>query len=188
MGRKISVDSATLMNKGLEVIEARWLFDADPSDIEVVIHPQSIVHSMVSYRDGSVIAQMGLPDMRTPIAQALAWPERIDAGVGRLDLVKAGPLAFHEPDLARFPCLGLAWRSLAEGGDAPVVLNAANEVAVQAFLDGDIAFMDIPRILEATLDALPRSAPGGVDDILTSDRAARRQARSLMNPREAANG
>lgn len=180
MGRKISVDSATLMNKGLEVIEAHWLFGVDPGRIEVVIHPQSIVHSMVAYRDGSVIAQMGQPDMRTPIAHALAWPERIAAGVPALDLVRAGPLEFHAPDLERFPCLGLAWEALREGGDAPVVLNAANEVAVQAFLEGEIAFMDIPRLIEATLGALPRSQPDSVDDILASDRAARRQARALM--------
>lgn len=162
MGRKISVDSATLMNKGLEVIEARWLFNTPAARIRVVVHPQSVVHSMVQYRDGSVLAQLGSPDMRTPIACALAWPERIEAGVEPLDFFSLSQLTFEQPDLARFPCLGLAFAALAAGGDAPAVLNAANEVAVAAFLNGRIRFTDIPRLVEA---ALARQAPGASDTL-----------------------
>src|SRR5574343_1200520 len=150
MGRKISVDSATMMNKGLEVIEAHWLFGAPADQIEVVIHPQSVIHSMVSYTEGSVLAQLGNPDMRTPIAHALAYPERIDAGVRPLDLFAIGQLNFERPDLRRFPCLALAYRVLEEGGLAPAVLNAANEVAGEAFLNRQLAFSRIPAPIPAT--------------------------------------
>ena len=173
MGRKISVDSATLMNKGLEVIEARWLFDASPGQIEVLVHPQSIVHSLVAYRDGSLLAQLGQPDMRTPIAHALAWPERIEAGVARLDLARCAALEFRDPDLQRFPCLGLAFQALQAGGSAPVVLNAANEIAVQAFLDGTIRFMDISLHVARTLDAIPTREPDSLEAVLDADREAR---------------
>ena len=176
MGRKISVDSATLMNKGLEVIEARWLFNAHPDQIEVLVHPQSIVHSMVTYRDGSVLAQMGTPDMRTPIAHALAWPRRIEAGVERLNLAQMNDLSFEKPDLARFPCLGLAFQALRSGASAPVTLNAANEVAVDAFLDSRIGFDRIARLVG---DVMERTAVTGVqnlDDVLEHDRQARQTA------------
>src|SRR5450432_641723 len=153
MGRKISVDSATLMNKGLEVIEAHWLFGARGDQIEVVVHPQSIVHSLVEYADGSVMAQLGNPDMRTALAHALAWPDRIDAGVAPLDLCTLGQLNFEAPDRATFRCLDLAYAALAAGGTTAAILNAANEVAVAAFLDGRIGFLDIPAIIDATLDA-----------------------------------
>ncbi|MDX1496663.1 MAG: 1-deoxy-D-xylulose-5-phosphate reductoisomerase [Salinisphaeraceae bacterium] len=157
MGAKISVDSATMMNKGLEWIEAVWLFDLPYEQIKVVLHPQSIVHSMVSYADGSVLAQMGQPDMRTPIAQALAWPERIESGVERLNLEQLGQLDFRPVEAERYPCLGLARAALQQGGVAPTVLNAANEVAVAAFLAEQIAYLDIPRLIESSLDALPSS-------------------------------
>ncbi len=176
MGRKISVDSATLMNKGLEVIEARWLFNAHPDQIEVVVHPQSIVHSMVAYRDGSVLAQMGTPDMRTPIAYALAWPRRIEAGVERLNLARMNDLSFEQPDLARFPCLGLAFQAMRSGASAPITLNAANEVAVDAFLNGRIGFEGIARLVG---DVMERTAVSGVqnlDDVLEHDRQARQTA------------
>jgi 1-deoxy-D-xylulose-5-phosphate reductoisomerase len=176
MGRKISVDSATLMNKGLEVIEARWLFNAHPDQIEVLVHPQSIVHSMVAYRDGSVLAQLGTPDMRTPIAHALAWPRRIEAGVERLNLARMNDLSFEKPDLARFPCLGLAFQAMRSGASAPVTLNAANEVAVDAFLDGRIGFEGIARLVG---DVMERTAVTGVqnlDDVLEHDRQARQTA------------
>ena len=173
MGRKISVDSATLMNKGLEVIEAHWLFGAPAEDIEVVIHPQSIVHSMVEYDDGSILAQLGNPDMRTPIAHALAWPERIEAGVAPLDLVAMPPLTFGAPDRQRFPCLGLAYEALRLGGTAPAVLNAANEVAVAAFLEAGLRFTEIPRIIEAALAAVPVVACPDLAAVLQADGAAR---------------
>ncbi|TFW23443.1 1-deoxy-D-xylulose-5-phosphate reductoisomerase [Massilia arenosa] len=176
MGRKISVDSATMMNKGLEVIEAHWLFGASAQQIEVVIHPQSVIHSMVSYDDGSVLAQLGNPDMRTPIANALAFPERIDSGVAQLDLTRIGTLQFHKPDFARFPCLALAFEALEEGGCAPAVLNAANEVAVEAFLDRRIGFRDIDRVIaEAmhTIDCVPASS---MDAVLAQDAQAREAA------------
>ncbi|MCF8191570.1 MAG: 1-deoxy-D-xylulose-5-phosphate reductoisomerase [Burkholderiales bacterium] len=173
MGRKISVDSATLMNKGLEVIEAHWLFGAPAEDIEVVIHPQSIVHSMVEYDDGSILAQLGNPDMRTPIAHALAWPERIEAGVAPLDLVAMPPLTFGAPDRQRFPCLGLAYEALRLGGTAPAVLNAANEVAVAAFLEAGLRFTEIPRIIEAVLAAVPVVACPDLAAVLQADGAAR---------------
>ncbi|WP_159877145.1 1-deoxy-D-xylulose-5-phosphate reductoisomerase [Aquitalea denitrificans] len=176
MGRKISVDSASLMNKGLEVIEAHWLFSAPPERIDVVVHPQSVIHSMVQYRDGSVMAQLGSPDMRTPIACALAWPERIEAGVNSLDFFSMGSLTFEQPDLVRFPCLGLAFSSLRSGGDAPAVLNAANEVAVAAFLEGRLRFVDIAGVVEATLAGVSLSASVSLADLLDKDGEARRFA------------
>lgn len=180
MGRKISVDSATLMNKGLEVIEARWLFNADPGQIEVLVHPQSIVHSMVTYRDGSVLAQMGTPDMRTPIAHALAWPSRIEAGVNRLNLAQMNDLSFEMPDLQRFPCLGLAFEAMAIGASAPVTLNAANEIAVSAFLDGSIGFEDIPRLVADVMERIAVSAIENLEDVMQQDLSARREANEWM--------
>jgi 1-deoxy-D-xylulose-5-phosphate reductoisomerase len=176
MGRKISVDSASMMNKGLEVIEAHWLFNAAADDIQVVIHPQSVIHSLVEYVDGSVIAQLGNPDMRTPIAYGLAYPERIDSGVAALDLFKVANLSFVEPDFERFPCLGLAYQALRTAGTAPAILNAANEIAVAAFLDKRISFLAIPRVIGAVLDALPVCPVTGLDDVLTADADARRAA------------
>ena len=180
MGRKISVDSATMMNKGLEVIEARWLFDVPPERIEVVIHPESVVHSLVEYVDGSVIAQLGNPDMRTPIAYALGHPERIEAGVEFLDLARIGALRFEHPDLERFPCLKLAYGALAAGGTAPTVLNAANEVAVEQFLAGSLGFRQIPQLIEAVLGGVARAAVTGLEDVLAADRAARERARAWL--------
>jgi len=180
MGRKISVDSATLMNKGLEVIEAHWLFDAPPECIQVVVHPQSVIHSMVEYVDGSVIAQLGNPDMRTPIAHALAYPERIEAGVAALDLVQIGTLTFEEPDLRRFPCLRLAYESLHAGGTTPAILNAANEVAVAGFLDNRLAFMDIPGVIERVLGRVPGWGVLSIESILDADRRARDAASALL--------
>ncbi|WP_300331472.1 1-deoxy-D-xylulose-5-phosphate reductoisomerase [Accumulibacter sp.] len=177
MGRKISVDSATMMNKGLEVIEAHWLFNVPAERIRVVIHPQSVVHSLVQYADGSLIAQLGQPDMRTPIAHTLAYPRRMAAGVEPLDLCAVATLEFAQPDAARFPCLALAYRALAEGGSSPATLNAANEVAVQAFLDGRIRFPEIPRVIANVMDRLP---PGGaltsLDEVLAADAQARAAA------------
>jgi 1-deoxy-D-xylulose-5-phosphate reductoisomerase len=173
MGRKISVDSATLMNKGLEVIEARWLFNARPDQIEVVIHPQSIVHSMVAYRDGSVLAQLGMPDMRTPIAHALAWPERIEAGVKRLNLTDIHRLEFYPPDLDSFPGLGLAFQVLEAGGNAPVIFNAANEIAVEAFLQERIGFLQIASVVSAALEVCEAANIDGLDEVLEFDRIAR---------------
>ena len=180
MGRKISVDSATLMNKGLEVIEAHWLFGAPAADIEVVIHPQSIVHSMVEYDDGSILAQLGNPDMRTPIAHALAWPERIDAGVTPLDLIAMPALTFRPPDRARFPCLDLAYAALQQGGTAPAVLNAANEVAVAAFLERRLPFTGIPMLIEAVLAALALDPQPDLAAVLAADAAARECAAALL--------
>jgi 1-deoxy-D-xylulose-5-phosphate reductoisomerase len=176
MGRKISVDSATLMNKGLEVIEARWLFNARPDQIEVLVHPQSIVHSMVAYRDGSVLAQMGAPDMRTPIAHALAWPERIEAGVERLNLAQMNDLSFREPDFERFPCLELAFEAMRAGDSAPATLNAANEVAVEYFLQGRIGFDRIPQLVAEVLSRVAATPLTSLDDVLEQDRKARRIA------------
>ena len=173
MGRKISVDSATMMNKGLEVIEARWLFNLPPERIEVVIHPQSVIHSLVQYIDGSVVAELGNPDMRTPIAHALAWPERIAAGVAPLDLPAIARLSFERPDFARFPCLELAYRALRAGGNAPTVLNAANEVAVGAFLEGRLPFTAIADVIAATLDAVPHGVPDDLDAVRAEDARAR---------------
>ncbi len=180
MGRKISVDSATLMNKGLELIEACQLFGVTPAQIEIVIHPQSVIHSLVEYRDGSVLAQLGNPDMRTPIAHALAWPERIDAGVRRLDLFELARFDFERPDTERFPCLRLAYEAARAGGTAPTALNAANEVAVQAFLDRRIGFTDISRVIEQTCAQLPVGEDVQLDAILAADEAARRAAERLV--------
>ncbi len=180
MGRKISVDSATMMNKGLEVIEAHWLFNVPADAIQVVVHPQSVVHSLVQYVDGSVLAQLGNPDMRTPIAYALAYPERIDAGVAALDLVKIGALNFEAPDFVRFPCLALAYQTLRAGGTAPAVLNAANEVAVAAFLDKQIPFSAIPQVIEEVLAKLPVSAVNTLEDVLAADAAARVAAQEII--------
>jgi 1-deoxy-D-xylulose-5-phosphate reductoisomerase len=177
MGRKISVDSATMMNKGLEVIEAHWLFNAPPERIEVVIHPQSVIHSMVEYADGSVIAQLGNPDMRTPIAYALGFPERIEAGVEPLDLCQIGTLNFERPDIQRFPCLRLAYEALSEGGNAPAVLNAANEVAVEAFLGGNLGFTRIPGVIAQTLADVPWKEVASMEDVLAADGVAREVAR-----------
>ncbi len=176
MGRKISVDSATMMNKGLEVIEARWLFGARAEQIEVVIHPESVVHSLVEYIDGSVIAQLGNPDMRTPIAYALGFPDRIEAGVEYLDLARIGALHFERPDGERFPCLRLAYEALAAGGSAPAALNAANEVAVASFLSGAAGFRQIPSVIEAVLSDTAWRPVSSLEDVLAADRDARERA------------
>lgn len=173
MGRKISVDSATMMNKGLEVIEAHWFFGAAESQIEVVIHRESVIHSLVEYVDGSVIAQLGNPDMRTPIAFALGYPDRIAAGVEFLDLARIGALHFERPDLQRFPCLRLAYAALRAGGSAPTALNAANEIAVESFLAGKLNFMRIPVLIEAVLDQLVARPMRDLDDVLNADHEAR---------------
>ncbi|TFH82071.1 MULTISPECIES: 1-deoxy-D-xylulose-5-phosphate reductoisomerase [Pseudomonas] len=173
MGRKISVDSASMMNKGLELIEACWLFDARPSQVEVVIHPQSVIHSLVDYVDGSVLAQLGNPDMRTPIANALAWPERIDSGVAPLDLFAIARLDFEAPDEERFPCLRLARQAAEAGNSAPAMLNAANEVAVAAFLDGRVRYLEIASIIEEVLNLEPVVALNDLDAVFTADAAAR---------------
>ena len=180
MGRKISVDSASMMNKGLEVIEAHWLFNAGADDIQVVVHPQSVIHSLVEYVDGSVLAQLGNPDMRTPIAYALAYPERIAAGVAPLDLFKVATMNFTAPDFERFPCLALAYQALRAAGTAPAILNAANEVAVAAFLDKKMPFLSIPRIISAVLDAVPVNAVNSLADVLDADAAARRAAQQQL--------
>ena len=180
MGQKISVDSATMMNKGLELIEARWLFDISPEQIEFVVHPQSVVHSMVEYNDGAVVAQMGQPDMRTPIAHTLAWPERIDSGVPALDFMAMSKLEFEAADLVRFPCLSLARRA-AEGPQSyAIALNAANEVAVQAFLDELIGFADIPIVNKTVLDDTADAEPATIDEVLTIDAGARKSALRLI--------
>ncbi|MEC8428683.1 MAG: 1-deoxy-D-xylulose-5-phosphate reductoisomerase [Pseudomonadota bacterium] len=176
MGRKISVDSATMMNKGLEFIEACWMFDVVPGDIEVVVHPQSVIHSMVEYADGSVLAQMGNPDMRTPIAHAMAWPERIESGVASLDFMATARLDFEAPDYERFPCLRLATEVAAEGQTAAATLNAANEIAVEAFLNEQLRFSDIPRVIEAVLEQAPLYEPSGLDVVQQADCEARQMA------------
>jgi len=176
MGRKISVDSATMMNKGLEVIEACWLFGLPVEQVQVILHPQSVIHSLVDYADGSVLAQLGNPDMRTPIAHALAWPARIDSGVQPLDLFAIGRLDFSAPDPQRFPCLGLAYQAWKQGGTAPAILNAANEVAVQAFLDGELRFDRIAAVIEATLAECPVVAADSLQHILDADVYARERA------------
>ena len=180
MGRKISVDSATMMNKGLEVIEAHWLFGASSTQIEVVIHPQSVIHSMVAYVDGSVLAQLGNPDMRTPIAHALAYPERITSGVAPLDLTTIGNLAFERPDLDRFPCLKLAYDALSCGNTAPALLNAANEVAVEAFLAGRIGFRMIDQLIGKVMDRQPVVAVTDIAALLEQDLLARNLTHSLI--------
>ena len=181
MGRKISVDSATLMNKGLELIEACFLFGLPPAQVEIVVHPQSIVHSMVEYLDGSVLAQLGSPDMRTPIAHALAWPERIASGVDFLDLVRAGRLDFRAPDYEKFRCLTLAQAAARTGGLQPATLNAANEVAVQAFLDRQLNFIGIATVIEAVITKSTGGKIGGLDDVLAADAEARRLAREQVS-------
>ena len=183
MGRKISVDSATMMNKGLEVIEAHWLFNLPSERIEVLIHPQSVIHSLVSYVDGSVLAQLGNPDMRTPIAHALAFPERIGSGVAQLDLKQIASLSFEAPDYARFPCLALAIQALDAGGIASTALNAANEVAVDAFFSGEIGFMEIAQTVDAVLNTLSNRIPDNLDDILQADEHARCAARKFIGSR-----
>ena len=179
MGRKISVDSATLMNKGLEVIEAHHLFGFGADAIEVVVHPQSVIHSLVDYVDGSVLAQLGNPDMRTALAHGLAWPGRIDSGVAPLDLAALARFDFERPDLEAFPCLALAFAALRAGGSAPATVNAANEVAVAAFLDGRLPFPGIPALIEATLSALPAEPAGDLDVLLACDARARRRAEEI---------
>ncbi|SAL53269.1 1-deoxy-D-xylulose-5-phosphate reductoisomerase [Caballeronia humi] len=181
MGRKISVDSATMMNKGLEVIEAHWLFDLPGSRIEVLIHPQSVIHSMVSYADGSVLAQLGNPDMRTPIAHALAYPDRVESGVAQLDLAQIATLTFEKPDFGRFPCLALAIKALEAGGIASAALNAANEIAVEAFLARRIGFMAIGDVVERVLNALPNTSAATLDDVLAADASARRLANGFVD-------
>ena len=181
MGRKISVDSATMMNKGLEMIEAHWLFNVPPEKIQVVIHPQSVVHSLVQYVDGSVIAELGNPDMRTPIAHALAYPERVDAGVAPLDLFEVSTLQFERPCLDRFPCLRLAFKALQEGESAPTILNAANEIAVQLFLDGLIGYLTIPRVIEEVMGRCRLRTLKSLDDVLAADTDARVVARQVVS-------
>ena len=180
MGQKISVDSASMMNKGLELIEARWLFNAKPSELTAVIHPQSVIHSMVRYRDGSVLAQLGTPDMRTPIAYCMGEPKRMDSGVTPLDFTTLSQLTFAEPDLERFPCLRLAMEALASGGDAPCVLNAANEVAVAAFLQQQIGFTDIARVVEQVLAEANIQISHNIDDLLAKDAWARVAAQQQL--------
>jgi 1-deoxy-D-xylulose-5-phosphate reductoisomerase len=181
MGRKISVDSATMMNKGLEVIEACWLFDCRPEQVSVLLHPQSVVHSMVGYADGSVLAQLGNPDMRTPIAHALAWPERIGSGVRPLDLAEVARLEFFPLEPERFPCLSLAYQALRAGGTSTAVLNAANEVAVQSFLDEQICFTDIPCVIEHALEQVSATSAGSLDAILAADGAGRAAAGAYIS-------
>ncbi|MDX8379066.1 MAG: 1-deoxy-D-xylulose-5-phosphate reductoisomerase [Gallionella sp.] len=176
MGRKISIDSATMMNKGLEVIEAHWLFNVAADDIQVVIHPQSVIHSLVDYVDGSVLAQLGNPDMRTPIAYGLAYPERMDSGVAALDLFKVATLNFEAPDFDRFPCLSLAYQALRTAGTAPAILNAANEIAVAAFLDEKIRFLSIAPLIESVLASLSVQSVSCLDDVQFADEQARRIA------------
>jgi 1-deoxy-D-xylulose-5-phosphate reductoisomerase len=176
MGPKITIDSATLMNKGLEVIEAYWLFNARPEQIEVVVHPQSVIHSMVEYIDGSVLAQLGNPDMRTPIAYGLGYPERLSSGVGSLDLLAIGRLDFSAPDRMRFPCLRIAYDALNAGGTAPAILNAANEIAVEAFLAEKIGFMDIPNVIEHVLAAAKVEHVESIEQLVAVDKMARQSA------------
>ncbi|BDA61333.1 MULTISPECIES: 1-deoxy-D-xylulose-5-phosphate reductoisomerase [Shewanella] len=180
MGPKISVDSATMMNKGLEFIEARWLFNTQKDQLKVVIHPQSVIHSMVQYRDGSVIAQMGNPDMRTPIAHCMSYPQRIRSGVEPLDFFKVGQLSFCEPDFNRFPCLALAIAACAQGQEATTVLNAVNEIAVEAFLQGKIGFTHIAKVNEACLSSVPKRAMTSIEDIIALDAQTRIYARELL--------
>ena len=185
MGRKISVDSATMMNKGLEIMEACWLFQARPEDIEVVLHPESVIHSMVQYTDGSVLAQLGNPDMRTPIAHGLAWPDRIEAGVKALDLFEIARLRFERPDPARFPCLDLARGAIRAGGTAGAILNAANEVAVHEFLQKRLRFTDIAGVIETVLRAIPATPADSLAAILEADRQARAAAEGAVRARAA---
>ena len=179
MGRKISVDSATMMNKGLELIEACWLFDMPPEAIQVVIHPQSVIHSMVDYVDGTVLAQMGNPDMRIPIAHAMAWPDRFDSGATPLNIFDVKRMDFEQPDLQRFPCLRLAYEAIQQGGIMPTVLNAANEIAVERFLHDKIAFSDITKIVVEVLERLPYSNISSLEDVLENDNKARKIAKEI---------
>ena len=183
MGAKISVDSATLMNKGLELIEAHHLFPISADQLEVIVHPQSVVHSLVEYIDGSVLAQLGTPDMRTPIAYTLAWPERMATPCARLDLAQIGSLTFEAPDFERFPALGLAWDALRAGGTAPCILNAANEIAVAAFIAGQVSFLDIAAIVGETLERLAAGPCGSLDEVIAVDGAARRAATEAIGRR-----
>ena len=180
MGAKITIDSATMMNKGLEVIEAHWLFNMPAEKIGVVVHPQSIIHSMVEYIDGCVIAQLGSPDMRAPIAYALSYPERCESGIQKLDLIKIGTLTFEEPDMVRFPALSLAFDALKAGRTYPAVLNAANEIAVAAFLDKKIGFTDIAATVEKTMQAHQAYTPVELDEYLQADRWARETAQKFI--------
>ena len=184
MGRKISVDSATMMNKGLELIEACWLFDVGPDKVEIVVHKESVIHSMVDYLDGSVLAQLGNPDMRTPIAHALAWPERIDSGVDALDMFSVGQLNFERPDLQRFPCLRLADEAIRAGGTASAILNAANEIAVEAFLQGQLAFTGIARVIEFCMQSVAAVEADSIETILDADAQAREVALAYINNSE----
>ncbi|MEK7870998.1 MAG: 1-deoxy-D-xylulose-5-phosphate reductoisomerase, partial [Nitrospirota bacterium] len=176
MGAKISIDSATLMNKGFEVIEAGWLFDIPAGSIEVLIHRQSIVHSMVAYKDGSIIAQLGVPDMRGPISYALNYPERLEIGLPQLDLAEIGKLTFKQPDMKRFPCLAYAYEAMNIGGTMPAVLNAANEEAVKAYLNGTIGFLDIPKIIRKVMDSASVKKVGKLEDVIVADGWARETA------------
>ena len=181
MGAKVTIDSASLMNKGLELIEARWLFGVEPEDIEVVIHPQSIIHSMVQFSDGCVMAQLSQPDMRLPIQYALSYPRRIDLNTRRIDFAELGQLTFEKPDLERFPCLGLAYEALARGGNATCIMNGANEVAVAAFLEEKIRFMDIPRIIGEVMGQCPFIENPGIEDIFSTDFEAKRLASEILD-------
>jgi len=181
MGQKISIDSATLMNKGLEVIEARWLFDIPVDRVDVVVHPQSIIHSMVEFVDGSVLSQMGIPDMRVPISYALGYPERLETGLPSLDLVEKGSLTFRPPDQKRFPCIGLAYDAIRMGGLMPTVLNAANEVAVGAFLDQKIGFLEIPAVIRKTMSQFEVQEYQVLEEVLRTDLKARKVARRLIS-------
>ncbi len=180
MGKKITIDSATLMNKGLEVIEARWLFDMEPERISVLVHPQSIVHSLVEYHDGAVVAQLGMPDMKGPIAYALSYPDRLEDASPALDLASVGTLTFEEPDRSKFPCLAYAYDALRAGGSMPAVLSAANEIAVKYFLEERIGYTDIPRVIRATMDAHAPAALKTVEDALKTDRWARQEAEKII--------
>jgi len=180
MGRKISVDSASMMNKGLEVIEAHWLFNAAADDIQVVVHPQSVIHSMVEYTDGSVLAQLGNPDMRTPIAHAMAWPKRMESGVKQLNMFDVARLDFEAPDFERFPCLRLAYDALRQGGTSTSILNAANEIAVEAFLNETISFLDIPKVIEKTLCELTSVNADSLEIVLAADASAREMAKNCV--------
>jgi len=183
MGRKISVDSATMMNKGLEMIEACWLFYAQPEQVEIVIHPQSVIHSLVEYVDGSVLAQLGNADMRTPIAHALAWPKRIQSGVERLDLIKAGRLEFEAPDERRFPCIRLAYSAMQQGGTSPAILNAANELAVEAFLQERILFTEIAGLVESCLEAIKANPADSLEAVFEADTCAREWTEAWLRAR-----
>jgi 1-deoxy-D-xylulose-5-phosphate reductoisomerase len=183
MGSKISIDSATMMNKGLEIIEAHFLFGLPETQIDVVVHPQSVIHSMVEYQDGSTLAQLGTPDMRTPIAVAMAWPDRMPVSGDSLDLARIGQLTFEPADPIRFPALALARHALQKGGDAPTILNAANETAVASFLAGRIGFLDIERVVESALDTLPKTVPGSIDDVVAVDNEARLYAEDFIGAR-----